>query len=111
MGQTTLRACWFEHYAAQGKKLRYGVTVKQMKAGLDSCKVCERHVGLRHSTKSVENDNESPGQVLGLDFISLVNGVYLLVKLGYFTRMVQVEMCDKENAGQVIKGLKRWLSS
>lgn len=43
-------------------------------------------------------DSQFPGQVLGIDFVGPVDGVYLLVMVDYFTRKVQVDLCDKTDA-------------
>lgn len=49
--------------------------------------------------------------MFGLDFIVLVDRVYLWVKVDYFTRCVRVDLCDKANAQQMIRGLERWLKT
>lgn len=91
--------------------MKSGVTTKELKHKLDQFKVCQRHVGVCRSHAFGVNNSEFPGHVLGLDFVVLMDGVYLLVKVDYFTICVQVDLCDTADAKQVIKGLERWLQA
>lgn len=45
-----------------------------------------------------------------LDFVGPIDVVYLLVKVEYFKRVVEIDLFEKADAKHVFKGLERWMS-
>lgn len=93
------------------KTLKSGVTTKKMRNILNQCKVCEQRINVRRSTIFDVNDSQYPEQELVLDFVGSIDGVYLLVKVDYFTKVVRVNLCEREDSKQVIRGLEGWWSA
>lgn len=94
----------------QERNSKIGVTMKEMKKQLKTCRVYQRNSDKRRSNMSTLNFSIFLGDVVGLDFVGLVEGVYLLIKVDYFTRVVQVDLCEKFDSKNVIRGLERWFS-
>lgn len=44
-----------------------------------------------------------------MDFIGLVDGQHVLVKVDFFSRKVQLDVCDVPDAAHVMRGLHRWM--
>lgn len=54
------------------------------------------------------NDRQQPGKVLGMDFVGPMDQKYLLVKVDFMSRVVQLDVCSAANAKATIAGLKKW---
>lgn len=77
---------------------------------LQKCDVCGRNKRVRKDTKQgTLNDNMRPNKVIGMNFIGLVDGRYLLVIVDFLSRRVQVDVYRKAHGGHVMAGLRQWL--
>lgn len=78
--------------AQRENRLKTNVTLQEMNKHLMTCRVCQRNSYKRRRNLSFVNQSCVHGDVVGLDFIGLIDGVYFLRKVDYFTRVVQVDV-------------------
>lgn len=68
--------------------MKIGTTVQEMRERLKYCQVCQRNADKRRSSNSTMNYSCHPGDVVGLDFVGPIDGVYILAKVDYFTILI-----------------------
>lgn len=74
--------------------------------------MCRSHGQLKRGAKlSSLNTATTIGDILGMDFTSPIDGLYILVKVDYLSRRVHLDTCGSADAELVIKGLKRWIKA
>lgn len=64
-----------------------GVTMKKMREQLRTCRVCQRNSDKKRSNMSTMNVSKFLGDVVRLNFVGPIDGVYLLIKVDYSTRV------------------------
>lgn len=57
------------------------------------------------------NTLSNPSEAFGMDYISPIKGKYLLVKLDYLSKLVELYVCAETHGGHFIDGVERWESS
>lgn len=50
------------------------------------------------------NDSQKPNDVVGMEFIGLVDDRYLLVIVDFMSKRVQVDVCRKADGESVLRG-------
>lgn len=80
-----------------------------IKKKFEQCNICQRNRGICMSTRlRMVNDNLSLRGLLRMDYISLVEGKSLLLKVDFLSRLVQVDVVHKVSAKSTLRGLKKW---
>lgn len=54
------------------------------------------------------HDSTRPGDVLRMDYVGHMDGKYLLVKVDFFSRVVQLNVCDAADVVSMLQGIKKW---
>lgn len=55
------------------------------------------------------NDICKPNDVLGVDIIGFINGIYVLVKVDFLSRYVMLDTCRVADGESVVRSLRRWV--
>lgn len=98
------------HYCSQ----MWGIPTKMsmLKEKWLQCDVCQRHKDVhRIGQLSSLNRFEKLGEALGLDYVGPIEVKYLLVKIDYFSKMVELDVCKQADAKHTLPGIKRWEDS
>lgn len=85
------------------KMWKVDMSKDQLIFGLKNCEVCQRHRRIKRNTKlSTLNTSTKPNDIIGMDFIFLINGGYLLVTMDFLSRRVQVDVNKSPDGGSVM---------
>lgn len=92
------------------KRWKLNLAPKFVRDQLKSCLVCMKNrVRCTDSKLGILNDSSYPGEVLGMDYIGLVRGKYMLTKIDFMSRLVQIDVCDEASARTTLEGIQKWV--
>lgn len=75
------------------------------------CGICQRHRDVRKMDgMSSLNKFSKPGEAFGLDYIGLIEGKDLLVKIDYLSKLVELDVCDQADSKHTVSVIEKWES-
>lgn len=57
------------------------------------------------------NRFSKPSEALGLDYVGSIKGNYLLVKIDYFNKLLELDVCQQADVGHTLVGIEKWEES
>lgn len=77
--------------------------------GSKTCHICHQFGNIKRGVKfPTINNSKWPGKVIGIDFIGPINGIYILVKAYFMTRMIQLDMFSTSKAKAMLPWSSNW---
>lgn len=96
------------HYCSQ----LWGIPAKSMlKEKCLRCEVCQKHRDVKRVevVSSLNRFSES-GEALGMDYVASIEAKYLLVKIDYLSKLVELDVCEHADSKHTVARIEKWES-